>query len=178
MDHAHMGHGDMGDMPGHGGHGGHTMPDMPEMCSMNMLFTWDTTNLCIVFSQWHIRSTAGLLFSLIAVVLIGMGYEALRAGTRRYEIIMNKRMETIPSDNDTETTPLAWAIGQNKVQVNKRVHFVKAAMYALQTFYAFMLMLIFMTYNGWVMVAVTLGAFLGYVVFGGQTAATKETQCH
>lgn len=38
--------------------------------------------------------------------------------------------------------------------------------------------LVFMTYNGWVMVAVTLGAFLGYLVFGGQTGATKETQCH
>lgn len=63
-----------------------------------MLFTWDTTNLCIVFNQWHIRTTAGLLFSLVAVVLIGMGYEALRAGTRRYEMVMNRRMESIPSE--------------------------------------------------------------------------------
>lgn len=38
--------------------------------------------------------------------------------------------------------------------------------------------LVFMTYNGWVMVAVTLGAFLGFLVFGGPTTATKETQCH
>ena len=43
-------------------------------------------------------------------------------------------------DNVTETTPLAWAIGQNKADANKRVHVVKAALYALQTFYAFMLM--------------------------------------
>lgn len=63
-----------------------------------MLFTWDTTNLCIIFSSWHIRSTAGLLFSLLAVVLIGMGYEALRAGTRRYEVVMRRRMDTIPSE--------------------------------------------------------------------------------
>lgn len=63
-----------------------------------MLFTWDTTNLCIVFNQWHIRTTAGLLFSLAAVVLIGMGYEALRAGTRRYEVVMNKRVESVPSE--------------------------------------------------------------------------------
>lgn len=64
-----------------------------------MLFTWDTTNLCIVFEQWHIRSTAGLLFSLIAVVLIGMGYEALRAGTRRYEVLMDRRLESTPSES-------------------------------------------------------------------------------
>lgn len=40
----------------------------------------------------------------------------------------------------TETTPLAWATGQNKAQVNKRVRLTKAVLYAVQTFYAFMLM--------------------------------------
>ncbi|KKY38431.1 putative ctr copper transporter [Diaporthe ampelina] len=152
-----MDHGDMG-------HGGHDMPAHGEMCSMSMLFTWDTTNLCIVFKQWHIRSTPGLLFSLVAVVLIGMGYEALRAGTRRYEVIMDRRLDSTPR--------------QNKAQANQRTHLVKAALYAVQTFYAFMLMLIFMTYNGWVMVAVTLGAFLGYLAFGAHTPVNKETQCH
>ncbi|PSR77541.1 Ctr copper transporter family-domain-containing protein [Coniella lustricola] len=169
--HAHhmMDHGDM-DMPGH---------DMPAMCSMNMLFTWDTTNLCIVFASWHIRSTVGLVFSLLAVVLIGMGYEALRAGTRRYEIVMGQRLEAYPNDSVTETAPLAaWATGQNKARVQKQVRLVKAVLYAVQTFYAFMLMLVFMTYNGWVMAAVTLGAFLGHLTFGAETSVTKETQCH
>lgn len=38
--------------------------------------------------------------------------------------------------------------------------------------------LIFMTYNGWVMVAVTLGAFFGYLLFGETTSATKDNACH
>ena len=38
--------------------------------------------------------------------------------------------------------------------------------------------LIFMTYNGWVMIAVSLGAFLGYVVFGQTTSSTKDNACH
>jgi len=33
-----------------------------------MLFTWDTTNLCIVFRQWHIRSTASLIVSLLLLL--------------------------------------------------------------------------------------------------------------
>lgn len=64
-----------------------------------MLFTWNTENLCIVFKSWHIRSTAGLIFSLLAVVLLGMGYEALRAGTRRYEIVMRRRVNNAPSES-------------------------------------------------------------------------------
>lgn len=35
-----------------------------------------------------------------------------------------------------------------------------------------------MTYNGWVMLAVALGAFVGYVTFGSSTKITKETACH
>ncbi len=38
--------------------------------------------------------------------------------------------------------------------------------------------LLFMTYNGWVMVAMSAGWFLGYLFFGGNTPATKEAACH
>jgi hypothetical protein len=38
--------------------------------------------------------------------------------------------------------------------------------------------LVFMTYNGWVMVSVSLGAFLGYLFFGQRTSATKDNACH
>ncbi|KAK2591254.1 copper transpport protein [Conoideocrella luteorostrata] len=169
MDHAAMGHGDMD----HGGHGG-----MDDMCSMSMLFTWDTKNLCIVFRQWHIRSTVGLVFSLIAVVLLAMGYEALRALSRKYEHSINNRITTMPHDEPhTETTPFL-APGQNQQSASKRGHVVKSVFYGIQNFYAFMLMLVFMTYNGWVMIAVSLGAFLGYLVFGHTTSSTKDNACH
>ncbi|KAK8049799.1 Ctr copper transporter, partial [Apiospora phragmitis] len=159
MDHSHMDHGGMdhGDM-GHGGGG------MNDMCNMNMLFTWDTTNLCIVFRQWHVRGPVSLLFSLLGVVLICAGYEALRELIRRYGASAAKMAEGLPR--------------HRHVTAEKRSHIVKAALYAVQTFYAFMIMLLFMTYNGWVMVAVAVGAFLGYLVFGKSTSVTKETACH
>jgi hypothetical protein len=50
-----------------------------------MLFTWDTNNLCIIFHWWHIRSTFTLLISLLAIVFLTAGYEAIRSMTRRYE---------------------------------------------------------------------------------------------
>ncbi|KAH8910907.1 Ctr-domain-containing protein [Coniochaeta sp. PMI_546] len=151
MDHSGMDH----------SHGGH---DMGPMCNMNMLFTWNTENLCIVFRWWHIRSTFGLVASLLAVVALVAGYEALREGIRRYETWANKRAETAPR--------------QNKVSITNRAHIIKSVLYGLQNFYAFMIMLIFMTYNGWVMIAVSFGAGLGYLLFGARTTATKDTACH
>ncbi|KAJ3468788.1 hypothetical protein MRS44_002853 [Fusarium solani] len=132
--------------------------------AMEMLFTWDTKNLCIVFRQWHIRSTSSLVFSLVAVILLAVGYEALRSLSRRYEEALDKRVRATPR--------------QNQEQADQRAHLIKAVLYALQNFYAFMLMLVFMTYNGWVMISVSLGAFIGYVFFGHRTSATKDNACH
>jgi copper transporter 1 len=163
MDHDHSDHAGM-DHGGPGGHGGHGGMGSDDMCSMNMLFTWDTTNLCIVFRQWHIRSTASLVISLIAVVLLAMGYEGLRSLSARYEAAVAKRINALPR--------------QNQAQAARQTVLIKGLFYGLQNFYAFMLMLIFMTYNGWVMAAVSIGAFLGYILFGQHTKATKETACH
>lgn len=37
--------------------------------------------------------------------------------------------------------------------------------------------LLFMTYNGWVMLAVAVGAFVGYMLFS-ESSATKTAACH
>ncbi|KAK3382324.1 Ctr copper transporter family-domain-containing protein [Lasiosphaeria ovina] len=170
MDHSSHAH--------HMGMNHHAETEAAARCTMNMLFTWNTENLCIVFRQWHVRSTAGLIFSLLAVVAIGVGYEALREGIRRYEAAANKRVETAPPPGSiTENTPFL-AAGQNKDEVTRQAHVIKAVLYGVQNFYAFMVMLIFMTYNGWVMVSVSVGAGLGYLIFGGRTPLTKETACH
>jgi copper transporter 1 len=58
-----------------------------------MLFTWDTTDLCIVFPSWHISGTGSLVFSLLAVVLLTAGYEAIREISRRYESYAKGVME-------------------------------------------------------------------------------------
>ncbi|KAI1184828.1 Ctr copper transporter family-domain-containing protein [Nemania serpens] len=215
MDHSHMDHGDMN----HGDGGGSGMP----MCKMNMLFTWDTTNLCIVFRQWHVTGTASLVFSLLAIVAICAGYEALREVTRRYELWLadeettyknvdidslslrsagdshgrNERHEARYQDNDrdherrqeqaAETTPFlgieriggsAGGISSGASSIGQRARILKAVLYGVQNFYAFMIMLLFMTYNGFVMIAVAIGAGLGYYLFGSHTQASKETACH
>ena len=37
--------------------------------------------------------------------------------------------------------------------------------------------LLFMTYNGWVMLAVAVGAFIGYLAFAN-SSSTKSVACH
>jgi copper transporter 1 len=75
MDHSH-----------HGGMPGMDDPSSQPMCSMNMLFTWDTTNLCIVFPSWRVTGFWSLIVSLLAIVVLTAGYEAVREGSRRFEM--------------------------------------------------------------------------------------------
>ncbi|KAF1946309.1 Ctr copper transporter [Clathrospora elynae] len=168
MDHSHMDH-------GHMDHGMPGMGDGPK-CNMNMLFTWDTTDLCIVFPSWHISGTGSLIFSLLAIVLLTAGYEAIREVSRRYEAHAAKALEGTRDESDESSSLLGPGrnAGRNAEQQTK---IVKAVLYAVQVFYSFFIMLLFMTYNGWVMLAVSVGAFVGYLMFS-QSSSTKTVACH
>ncbi|KAJ9669171.1 copper transpport protein [Coniosporium apollinis] len=154
MDHSHMDHGHMDH--GNMGHGGH-------QCKMNMIFTWSTQDLCIIFDWWHIHSSFTLFMSLLGVVILTAGYELVRELARRYEAGASQKIQSLP--------------GRTRGEAEQRSRMVKAAFYAVQVFYSFFIMLLFMTYNGWVMLAVAVGAFVGYLAFGNSTAA-KSVACH
>ncbi|ELR10519.1 hypothetical protein, variant [Pseudogymnoascus destructans 20631-21] len=144
------------------GHGDHDAS--AARCNMNMLFTWSTQDLCIIFRSWHITGPITLTISLLAIVALVAGFEALRATTARYDAALLKRRDELPR--------------QQQSLRDVRAKVVRSALYGLETFYAFMIMLLFMTYNGQVMIAVGIGAFVGHLAFGGATTATRETACH
>ncbi|KAL1991598.1 hypothetical protein VTN49DRAFT_4906 [Thermomyces lanuginosus] len=162
MDHAGMDHGGMDH--------GHGDMDMDAKCAMNMLFTWSTKNLCIVFSGWRVQGTYSLIGSLLLIVLLTAGYEGLRAFTRRYEALHQQRLKAY-------TSPVH--VGRDsKIELERRGKIILALLYAVQVFYSFFLMLLFMTYNGWIMLSVAVGAFVGYLAFGHDATATRSAACH
>lgn len=65
-----------------------------------MLFTWDTTDLCIIFRQWHIYSTLSLVLSLVAVAALTAGYELVREMSRRYEQSHTEYLNKLPSESE------------------------------------------------------------------------------
>ncbi|KAK5092966.1 copper transpport protein [Exophiala xenobiotica] len=136
MDHSGMNHGDMG----------HGDMDMGGQCSMNMIFTWDSTNLCIIFRQWRITGTFSLLMSLIAIVVLTAGYEGLRRASSRYEVSYEARMSAYSSAGSREAAQeegtSSWLIvgRDSKMNAERQGKMVKALLYALQVFYSFFIM--------------------------------------
>ncbi|KAL8937540.1 MAG: hypothetical protein Q9211_003625 [Gyalolechia sp. 1 TL-2023] len=91
-----------------------------------MLFTWDTTNLCIIFAQWRIYSTFSLFMSLIGVIILTAGYEFIREMSRRFEASSAEYMNKLPRNSAGE--------------VEKKQKLIKAVLYAVQVFYSFFVM--------------------------------------
>ncbi|KAF4768830.1 hypothetical protein HAV15_008596 [Penicillium sp. str.  len=160
--HMDMGHGDMG----------HGDMDMGAKCNMNMLFTWSSENLCIIFRSWHVTGPFSFLFSLIAIVILAAGYEGVRSATRKYEVAHAQRLSAFLGT--TATT----GGRDNRAALVRKGKLITAALYAIQVFYSFFIMLLFMTYNGQVMIAVAVGAFVGYLAFSEGTPAEKTIACH
>jgi hypothetical protein len=74
-----------------------TSPADSDLVPLNqMLFTWDTTNLCIVFPSWRVTGTLSLIVSLLAVVALTAGYEAIREVSRRYEERLEQNVREAP----------------------------------------------------------------------------------
>jgi hypothetical protein len=81
-------------------------PDFVLTTIPQMLFTWDTNNLCIIFRSWHVRGTPSLVISLLAIVALVAGYEAIRSAVLRYEAATTKRIAVEPSKSPHTRFPL------------------------------------------------------------------------
>lgn len=115
-----------------------------------MLFTWDTKNLCIVFRSWRITGPISLLLSLLAVILLGVGYELVREMARKYESKHSNQVNAFgngelevdgeAANGQNEHSSLLWVGGRRKESVEREGRIVKAAFYAVQVFYSFFIM--------------------------------------
>lgn len=150
-------------------------------CAMNMFLNTDTTNLCILVKQWRVTGPWSLGQALVVIVLFAMSFEAIRELTRRYE--HNSRTGIIAlggSSRPDSPSPLAnTATTTGRREARKR-QLIKSLLYALQVGISFLLMLVFMTYNVYVMAAVVVGSGIGYYLFNSDPngVSGKGMACH
>lgn len=166
------------------GHGGHGDMDMGPTCKMQMLWNTQIEDTCIVFRSWHISSRFIFALSFVAVIVISVGYEYLRAyqrnvdrrialalcrGKARDKSAVSGRISPELSGEDVENAGLLSGCPK-KLSALTPVPFyprtLRATLYGAQVFVSFFLMLVFMTYNAYLILAVVLGASIGHFVFG------------
>ncbi|KAJ6625862.1 copper transporter [Mycena sp. CBHHK59/15] len=165
----------------HSAHIAHSAQQMPVKCAMNMLWNTQIENTCIVFRSWHVSSKASLVGSCIAIMALGVFYEYLRAFQKSLDTRIalslcakgkarsRSRPASPVSDEDAGllTGRRMFKIEAKGTPVPFLLRALRATLYGATVFLSFFLMLVFMTYNAYLIFATVLGAAIGHFIFGG-----------
>ncbi|KAK2584086.1 hypothetical protein KPH14_006529 [Odynerus spinipes] len=117
----------------------------------------------ILFKEWRTTDWNGMSGSMVGIILLTIIYEGLKS----YRDHLFK---------DT-------AISRKKVKRTKiqmlfsTVHFLQAVLHVVQMIIGYFLMLIFMTYNVWLCIAMVIGTGLGYWLFAWEKSDGENTDC-
>jgi len=174
-------------MADHSHHMHHSEDVATEMarCSMNMLWNTQIIDTCIVFKSWHVTSNAYFFGSCIAIVCLGVFYEYLRAfsksvdtrialsliasgkGKKRSASETRSGRSSPDEDAGLLTGRRVFKVATAGAPVPFLLRVLRAALYGATVFLSFFLMLVFMTYNAYLILATVLGAALGHYIFHG-----------
>ncbi|XP_063539016.1 high affinity copper uptake protein 1-like [Cydia strobilella] len=180
--HAHMTGMDMANMgsmatPTHDHH------DMDDGCSGHMHAMVFHTGVCqeILFSGWMTTTALELFGSAVAIFLAGVLYE----GLKYYREALHARATSVRGDSQVNITKNECGANGNcggtavvKYSMLSMGHFIQTLLHIVQSTASYVLMLVFMTYNVWLCVALVAGLAVGYFCFGWRKNTVVDVTEH
>uniref|UniRef100_UPI00358E1D94 high affinity copper uptake protein 1-like isoform X3 n=1 Tax=Myxine glutinosa TaxID=7769 RepID=UPI00358E1D94 len=131
-------------------------------------------------STWHLCHTA-MAGAFLAVFLLAFLYEALKVFR---EILLRKSHINIRYNSMHVPGPQGTMVMETHKSVGQRMlswpHLLQTFLQVLQVATSYVLMLLFMTYNGFLCIAILLGSGTGYFVFSWKKAIVVDIteHCH
>jgi len=172
MDHSGMDHSKMD----------HSGMNHGDMMMMQMTF-YASAKVTILFDQWQTTGAGDLIGSCIGIFLLAILYEGLKYFRewlyRRHYVALNVSKITAPGMNGSEINQTITNVSWIK-SILSCSHFIQTMLHFLQLVISYLLMLIVMTFNVWVCIAVVLGCTVGYFLFGWQKGYMVDIteHCH
>ena len=170
----HHPHGPMTtEMPDHGNHH-HGGPDM----GMGKMFFHIGYDHDILIYGWDANSTGRMIGTFIAVFLLAIGYEYIKF--LRILLAQDFRSRSCPSGvlPPVDGEAAASDIPEHPSWFKKNLpHILQSLLYCFQVGVSFILMLLVMTFNIWIFLAVIFGMASGYFLFASATGGFKVEDC-
>ncbi|GAB0144808.1 hypothetical protein EsHS_00005265 [Epichloe bromicola] len=164
-------------------------------CKISMLFNLNTIDACFLSSQWRITSSAMFAGSCIGVFLLTLSLEFLRRSIKEYDRYLIRQHvskcqavsvsvavspaaagagSSTPTTDSLHggaaktpataiTSPSRGAVPPFRPSVLQQA--VRAFLHMLAFFVGYILMLLAMYYNGYLLLCIFLGAFFGAFIF-------------
>ncbi|XP_021930912.1 high affinity copper uptake protein 1-like isoform X2 [Zootermopsis nevadensis] len=148
---------------------------------MMMMMTFHT-GYCetVLFDSWKVSSIGGLLGSMIGIFIMAALYEGLKYyreylfwktySSLQYRAVSMPAEKRIMEEDNRIVQPTMFSL----------MHGVQTFLHIIQIVLSYFLMLIFMTYNVWLCLAVVIGAAVGYFLFGWKKSVVVDVteHCH
>lgn len=154
-----------------------------------MLWNWYTLDACFLSSSWRITSHGMFAGSCVAIVALVCMLELLRRIGKRYDHYLlrecqTRRQASVSADGPSTsartgnvkngvTSAAMSLLGNSSKPVAFRPtalqQMVRALLHTLQFALAYIIMLLAMYYNGYVIFCIYIGAFIGFFLFGWET---------
>lgn len=170
----------MGGMGGMGMGGG---------CKISMLWNWNTIDSCFIARSWRITSNSMFAGSCIGVILLVIALEFLRRASKEYDqfivaqyakkLAASTPAAEVSSSNSSDhgkgastSAAAAAACAPLATQTFRPTLLQQAirALFHMLTFtVAYFVMLLAMYYNGYILICIFIGAYLGFFIFGWES---------
>ncbi|KAM4532550.1 high affinity copper uptake protein 1 isoform 1-T1 [Fundulus diaphanus] len=201
MNHSAMDHSQHATTPGHdhgggdtGGHEGHG--------GMAMTFYFGYKNVELLFTGLVINSPGEMVGACVGVFLLAVLYEGLKIGRevllRRSQVNVRYNSMPLPGADGTMLMETHKTVGSVidrncsegaesilcgsmcRQRMLSPAHFLQTFLHIIQVVVSYVLMLVFMTYNAYLCIAVAAGAGMGYFLFSWQKAVVVDIteHCH
>ncbi|VUC24990.1 unnamed protein product [Clonostachys rosea] len=139
-------------------------------CKTAMLWTWDTIDTCVLASSWQITSGGIMAASCIGVALLVVLLEVVRRASKEYDNFLlgqyQRRASYVfsiasPEGSEIKSSSDASAPRTLVLRASLLQQLTRAFLYALTYGLTWVLMLIVMSFNGYIIISMTIGAGLG-----------------
>ncbi|KAF4553560.1 Ctr copper transporter-like protein 3 [Elsinoe fawcettii] len=138
----------------------------------HMLWNWRTDNACFLSGSWHIKNNAMFAASCVGVALLVVTLEFLRRVSTDFDQYLQRQFrrraqlyQSSITDLGSDSKESACCVGQGNRQITFRAtsiqQLIRAGLHGVTIGIAYLLMLIIMSFNGWIFISVVLGAILG-----------------
>jgi copper transporter 1 len=163
-----------------------------------MLWNWNVLDTCFITESWHVRSRGMFAGSCIGVILLVIFLEFLRRAAKEYDrFIVMQHSKTLASDAtvpssasssdgivaSTSRKPgtvgvvssfMGGAADKAKFRPTVVQQAVRALLHTCAFAVAYFVMLLAMYYNGYFIICIFIGAYIGYFVFGWESFSVSR----
>lgn len=176
------------------GHGMHMSMNGSDECGNGMAMFFHTGNCeYILFEGLQTKSVAGMVGACIVIFCLAVLYEGLKvlreyllkralvSGSKYQEVTIGTKGLSDPQVKSSNGISIDYKPKENQsigLSMISGSHLTQTLLHVIQVFVSYCLMLVFMTYNVWLCIAVLLGAGAGYFFFGWKRAVVVDINEH